>query len=99
MNLELQRATQHYMDSCPALSLYAIVKSQIRDLGFRFSSQTGVEAGFMFPGENYLIENGITVYAISYIDLKIDGRRWSRSLLVCPEPRTMRISSTSWTWE
>ena len=29
--LDLQRATQAYMDFFPALSLYAIVKSQVRD--------------------------------------------------------------------
>ena len=33
--MDLQRATQAYMDFFPALSLYAIVKSQIRDFGFK----------------------------------------------------------------
>ena len=32
--LDLQRATQAYMDFNPALSVYAIVKSHIRDFGF-----------------------------------------------------------------
>ena len=32
--LDLQRATQAYMDFFPSLSLYGIVRSQIRDFGF-----------------------------------------------------------------
>jgi hypothetical protein len=71
--LDLQRATQAYMDFYPALSLYAIVKSQIRDFGLANSSIAGVEADFMFPSENYLTGNDITVYAFASIDLKVDG--------------------------
>ena len=71
--MDLQRATQAYMDFFPALSLYAIVKSQIRDFGLKSSSIAGVEADFMFPSENYLTGNDITVYAFASIDLKIDG--------------------------
>ena len=36
--LDLQRATQAYMDFMPSLSVYGIVKSQIRDFGFKSSS-------------------------------------------------------------
>ena len=42
--MDLQRATQAYMDFFPAMSLYAIVKSQIRDFGFESSSDVGVMA-------------------------------------------------------
>jgi len=71
--MDLQRATQAYMDFFPALSLYGIVKSQIRDFGFDSSSGLGVMADFMKPSENYLTGNDVTVYAFASIDLKIDG--------------------------
>jgi hypothetical protein len=71
--LDLQRATQAYMDFFPALSLYAIVKSQIRDFGFTSSSDVGVMADFMKPSENYLTGNDVTVYAFASLDLKLDG--------------------------
>lgn len=71
--LDLQRATQAYMDFMPALSLYGIVKSQVRDFGLSSASIAGVEADFMFPSENYLTGNDITVYAFVTIDLGIDG--------------------------
>jgi len=71
--LDLQRATQAYMDFFPALSLYSIVKSQIRDFGFKSSSDVGVMADFMKTSENYLTGNDVTVYAFASIDLKVDG--------------------------
>jgi len=71
--LDLQRASQAYLDFFPALSLYGIIKSQIRDFGFKTSSDIGVTADFMKPSENYLTGNNITVYAFASIDLKIDG--------------------------
>ena len=71
--MDLQRATQAYMDFFPALSLYAIVKSQIRDFGFQTSSDVGVMADFMHPSENYLTGNDVTVYAFGSLDLKVDG--------------------------
>ena len=71
--MDLQRATQAFMDFFPALSLYGIVKSQIRDFGFKSSSDVGVMADFMKPSENYLTGNDVTVYAFASIDLKLDG--------------------------
>ncbi len=71
--MDLQRATQAYMDFFPALSLYGIVKSQIRDFGFETSSDVGVMADFMHPSENYLTGNDVTVYAFASLDLKVDG--------------------------
>ncbi len=70
--MDLQRATQAYMDFYPALSVYAIVSSQVRDFGFRNSSDFGV-IGFMKPSENYLTGNDVTVYAVASLDLKVDG--------------------------
>ena len=40
--MDLQRATQAYMDFYPALSVYAIVKCQIRDFKFKTSSDIAV---------------------------------------------------------
>ncbi len=40
--MDLQRATQAYMDFFPALSLYGIVKSQIRDFGFKSGSDVAL---------------------------------------------------------
>jgi len=71
--MDLQRATQAYMDFFPALSLYSIVKSQVRDFGFQSASDVGVMADFMTPSENYLTGNDVTVYAFASIDLKVDG--------------------------
>lgn len=70
--LDLQRATQAYMDFYPSLSLYAIVSSQVRDFGFKNSSDIGVMA-FMTPNENYLTGNDVTPYAVGSLDLKVDG--------------------------
>ena len=71
--LDLQRATQAYMDFLPSLSLYGIVKSQVRDFGFKSSSDFAVMADFMKPSENYLTGNDVTVYAFATLDLKVDG--------------------------
>ncbi|MEN8760675.1 MAG: DUF1254 domain-containing protein [Desulfobacterales bacterium] len=71
--LDLQRATQAYMDFFPALSVYGIVKSQVRDFGFKSASDIGVMADFMKPSENYLTGNDVTVYAVATLDLKLDG--------------------------
>ena len=71
--LDLQRATQAYMDFFPALSLYGIVRSQIRDFQFQTSSDVAVMADFMHPSENYLTGNDVTVYAFASLDLKVDG--------------------------
>ena len=72
--LDLQRATQAYMDFYPALSVYAIVKSQIRDFNFKTSSDIAVAAGPGWkPSEPFLTGNNSTVYAIASLDLKVDG--------------------------
>ena len=71
--MDLQRATQAYMDFYPAMSLYAIVSSQIRDFGLKSSSDFAVMADFLTPTELYLTGNDITVYAVASLDLKIYG--------------------------
>ena len=72
--MDLQRATQAYMDFMPALSVYGIVKSHIRDFGFRNSSDIVVAAGPGWsPNELYLTGNNATVYACASLDLKVEG--------------------------
>ena len=72
--MDLQRATQAYMDFMPALSVYGIVKSHIRDFGFKSSSDIVVAAGPGWrPSELYLTGNNATVYACASLDLKVEG--------------------------
>jgi hypothetical protein len=72
--LDLQRATQAYLDFNPALSVYAGVKGQIRDFGFKSASDIGVAPGpGLTPSELALTGNNSTVYALGSLDLKIDG--------------------------
>ena len=72
--LDLQRATQAYLDFYPALSLYASIKGQIRDFGFKNSSDIEVAPGpGLTPSELYLTGNNSTVYAGGSLDLKLDG--------------------------
>ena len=71
--LDLQRATQAFLDFYPSLSIYGIVRSQVRDFGYKTSSDFAVMADFMQPSENYLTGNDVTVYAFATLDLKVDG--------------------------
>ncbi len=72
--MDLQRATQAYMDFLPALSVNAIIKGQIRDFGFKTSSvyRCAPSPG-LTPTELYLTGNNSTVYAVASLDLKVDG--------------------------
>ena len=72
--MDLQRATQAYMDFMPALSVYGIVKGQIRDFGLKSASDVGVHPSpGLTPSELYLTGNNSTVYAVASLDLKVDG--------------------------
>lgn len=71
--MDLQRATQAFMDFFPHMSLYAIVRSQARDLAFDTASDIGVTADFMTTNQPYLTGNNSTIYAFASIDLKEDG--------------------------
>jgi hypothetical protein len=60
--LDLQRATQAYMDFYPALSHYASTIGQIRDFGFKSASDIAVMPGpGLLPSELYLEGNNSTV--------------------------------------
>jgi hypothetical protein len=72
--MDLQRATQAYMDFNPALSVYGIVRGQVRDFGFKSASDIGVHPSpGLTPSELYLTGNNSTVYAVASLDLKVDG--------------------------
>ncbi len=71
--MDLQRATQAFMDFFPHMSLYAILRSQARDLGFKTASDIGVMADYMNTNQPYLTGNNSTIYAVASIDLKEDG--------------------------
>ena len=72
--MDLQRATQAYMDFMPALSVYGIIKGQIRDFGFKSASDVAVHPSpGLTPSELYLTGNNSTVYAVASLDLKADG--------------------------
>ena len=71
--LDLQRATQAYLDFMPALSLYAILLGQVRDYGFKTPSDVGVFADYMDYHSLYLTGNHDTVYAVGVLDMGIDG--------------------------
>ena len=91
--LDLQRATQAYMDFYPALSVYSIVEAQVRDFGFRTSSDIGVFADFMRPSQNYLTGN---------LPLHISHHHWANSATSPKgeiqkwQHKTMIMSSSRW---
>jgi hypothetical protein len=62
------------MDFFPTLSTYGIIKAQIRDFGFKSSSDIAVHPNpGLTPNELMLTGNNSTVYAVASLDLKIDG--------------------------
>jgi hypothetical protein len=72
--MDLQRATQAYIDFFPALSVYSEIIAQIRDLGCTNSSDVTIAPGpGLLPSELYLTGNNSTVYAAGALDLKLDG--------------------------
>jgi hypothetical protein len=71
--LDLQRATQLYLDLYPALSLHAILLSQVRDYGQRSSSDILVYADRMNSTPLWLTGNTESIYALMTLDLKADG--------------------------
>jgi len=71
--LDLQRATQAYLDFIPALSHYAILQSQVRDYGVRSSSDILVYADKMNSTPLWLTGNTDSIYALLTLDLKVDG--------------------------
>ena len=71
--LDLQRATQAYLDFYPALSLYGMLQGQVRDYGVRSSSDVLVFADRMNAAPLWLTGNTDSIYALLVLDLKKDG--------------------------
>ena len=71
--LDLQRATQLYLDLFPALSVYGILQAQVRDLGVRSSSDILVTPANMNSTPLWLTGNTESIYAWMTLDLKADG--------------------------
>jgi len=71
--LDLQRATQLYLDLFPALSVHGILKAQVRDFGHRSSSDICVTPQKMNPNPLFLTGNTDSIYAWMTLDLKAEG--------------------------
>jgi hypothetical protein len=71
--LDLQRATQLYLDLFPALSVHGILKAQVRDFGHRSSSDICVTPEKMNPNPLFLTGNTDSIYAWMTLDLKAEG--------------------------
>jgi len=71
--LDLQRATQLYLDMYPALSAHGIMKGWVRDLGMGDSSQINVTADRLDSSALVLTGNTESLYAFAVFDLKKDG--------------------------
>ena len=71
--LDLQRATQLYLDLFPALSVHGILKAQVRDFGHRSSSDICITPRKMNPNPLFLTGNTDSIYAWMTLDLKAEG--------------------------
>lgn len=71
--LDLQRATQLYLDMYPALSMHGMLKGNIRDYGINSSSVVGVTANRLDSKGMFLTGNTESIYLFLALDLKKDG--------------------------
>ncbi len=71
--MDLQRATQLYLDMYPALSSHGIMKGWVRDLGMRDSSDILVTANRLDSTPLILTGNTESLYSFFVLDLKADG--------------------------
>jgi len=71
--LDLQRATQLYLDMYPALSAHGLMKGWIRDLGMCDSSHISVTANRLDSSALVLTGNTESLYPFAVFDLKKDG--------------------------
>jgi hypothetical protein len=71
--IDLQRATQLYLDMYPALSAHGLMKGWVRDLDMRDSSQISVTANRLDSSALVLTGNTESLYAFAVFDLKKDG--------------------------
>ena len=71
--LDLQRATQLYLDMYPALSMRGMMIGTARDYGSRNSSDIAVTADRLDSSALFLTGNTESIYAMILFDLKVDG--------------------------
>jgi hypothetical protein len=71
--LDLQRATQLYLDMYPALSAHGVMKGWVRDFEMKDSSQINVTANRLDSAGLILTGNTESLYALVVFDLKRDG--------------------------
>ncbi len=71
--MDLQRATQLYLDMYPALSSHGLMKGWVRDLGMRDSSDIMVTANRLDSTPLILTGNTESLYSFFVLDLKRDG--------------------------
>jgi hypothetical protein len=71
--MDLQRATQLYLDMYPALSAHGVMKAWVRDLDMSDCSHIGVTANRLDSKALGLTGNTESLYAFAVFDLKKDG--------------------------
>jgi hypothetical protein len=71
--LDLQRATQLYLDMYPALSAHGLMKGWVRDLEMKDCSHISVTADRLDSSALVLTGNTESLYAFVVFDLKKDG--------------------------
>ena len=71
--LDLQRATQLYLDMYPALSMRGMQIGVARDYGTRSCSDIAVTANRLGSEAMFLTGNTESIYAMLLVDLKADG--------------------------
>ena len=71
--LDLQRATQLYLDMYPALSMRGMMIGTARDYGAKNSSDISVTADRLDSKAMWLTGNTESIYAMIVFDLKVDG--------------------------
>ena len=71
--LDLQRATQLYLDMYPALSMRGMMIGTARDYGAKDSSHVSVTADRLDSKAMWLTGNTESIYAMIVFDLKVDG--------------------------
>ena len=71
--LDLQRATQLYLDMYPALSMRGMMIGTARDYGAKDCSHIAVTADRLDSSALFLTGNTESIYAMILFDLKVDG--------------------------
>ena len=71
--LDLQRATQLYLDMYPALSMHGMLTGVVRDYGAASCSHVSVTADRLDSKALFLTGNTESIYVMIVVDTKVDG--------------------------